>query len=597
MTPDLSQMRAAVPTGQKGGAAAGPSSPVPPAALPPAAVPQTHWNGMPTTDELRLIWAGMNRQAVIWAAVLGLLTGIAVVVWQINALAVPIPLLFLMLVALPVILWRYPNSGMYLIFGAACLIELFPTTYADALTDKVPFFWNVNTVFQVYLRANVKAIPLNLFEVLLVIIGVMAAIRNVYFRTVKIEFGRLFPFMAVYLVFCGIAFVNGVGTGGDFKIALQEVRGQIYFVLAYLMALNIVRRKQQVTGMLWAAAILIGIKGALYTFRRYVTLHGMPLPDQGVGSHEEAFLFDCFESLLLTLIVTGTHPRLRIVMLILLPLVIMGNLATNRRAGTAAMVVMIPFLMAMSYRALPNRRMLIGALAFLMASVGPVYYQVFKNSDSAIAQPARAIRSQFEPDARDLNSNIYRDAENYNQLATVKLNPVLGYGYGKPFLHAVAMADISASYEWWDLIPHNQILWVWMRTGTFGFLAFWLMISALIIRCCHVVRAKGADRDAKTAAIFAAQTVAMLIVFGLLDLQLVNFRDLLFTGFLVGAVAGMPFRDRPKGEPNDLVLEDAPIYRKRRYIDRRGRYIDHEANIPVEHVRGGRRLWKKGSRR
>ena len=96
---------------------------------------------------------------------------------------------------------------------------------------------------------------------------------------------------------------------------------------------------------------------------------------------------------------------------------------------------MIPFLMAMSYRALPNRRMLIGALAFLMATVGPVYYQIFKNSDATIAQPARAIRSQFAPDERDLSSNLYRDAENLDQLATIKLNPVFGYGYGKHFLH------------------------------------------------------------------------------------------------------------------------------------------------------------------
>ena len=231
---------------------------------------------MPTVEELREIWAVTNRQTVAWAAVLGLLTGIGVVVWQLNALTVPIPLLFLLLVALPVILWRYPNSGMYLIFGAACLIELFPTTYADALTDKIPFFWNINTVFQVYLRANFKGVPLNLFEVLLIIIGFMSAIRNIYFRTVKLEFGRLFPFMAAYLVFCGIAFMNGIGTGGDFKIALQEVRGQVYFVLAYVMALNIIRRKQQVTNMLWATAILIGIKGA--SIRSAASLPSMANP-------------------------------------------------------------------------------------------------------------------------------------------------------------------------------------------------------------------------------------------------------------------------------------------------------------------------------
>ena len=137
------------------------------------------------------------------------------------------------------------------------------------------------------------------------------------------------------------------------------------------------------------------------------------------------------------------------------------------------------------------------------------------------------------------------------------------------------------------MIPHNQILWVWMRTGSLGFLAFWLMICAMIIRCCHLVRAKGADVEAKTLGIFTGQVIAMLIVFGLLDLQLVNFRDLLFTGFFLGVVAGMPFRNRPKDEPNDLALADAQDYRKRRYIDGRGRYVDQEEAIAVE-----RRSWR-----
>jgi hypothetical protein len=159
------------------------------------------------------------------------------------------------------------------------------------------------------------------------------------------------------------------------------------------------------------------------------------------------------------------------------------------------------------------------------------------------------------------------------------------------------MANISNEYEWWDLIPHNQILWVWMRTGTFGFIAFWLMVSAMIIRCCHLVRAKGADLETKAIGIFTGQVVAMLMVFGLVDLQLVNFRDLLFTGFFVGAASGMPFRGRVKGEPSQLELADAPIYKKRRYIDRRGRYIDQEEGDAEAPVHGGRRLWKKGARR
>ena len=327
---------------------------------------------------------------------------------------------------------------------------------------------------------------------------------------------------------------------------MQEIRSQFYFGLAYLMAFNMIQDRKLLRTALWVMVLCIGLKGILYTFRRYVTLHGLPLPDQGVGSHEEAFFFDAFLVLLLSFTVCGTFPKLRGVMLALLPFVVLGSLACNRRAGTAAFVVIVPVLVLAAYQAFPVRRRLIGILSLVGAAAFLGYYTAFKNSSSILAQPARAISSQFTPDARDASSNAYRDAENADLMATIHSAP-LGYGYGKHMLHAVPIADISSQYEWWDIMTHNQVLWVWMRVGTFGFLAFWMMVSAILIFAARTVRSERADTETKSLAMAGMLIVGALMIFGLLDLQFSNFRDMLFAGLWAGIVGVLPSLPKPAG--------------------------------------------------
>jgi hypothetical protein len=456
-----------------------------------------------------------------------------------------LPLVVLAAFVLPILLWRYPRVVLYFVFASVCLFELSlldgPTGagYADALTDRIPIFWNVNTILQQYGHMDFKGIPLNLLEVLLLIAGLCALVRSAYTRTAAFRPGALIWPISVYMAFVALAWVNGMATGGDFKISLQEIRSQFYFGLAYLMAFNMIQDRKPLTTTLWIIIGCIGLKGILYTFRRYVTLHGLPLPDQGVGSHEEAFFFDVFIILLLSFTVCGTFPKMRGVMLALLPFVVLGSLACNRRAGTAAFIIIVPVLLLAAYQAFPQRRRLIGILSLVGAIAFTGYYAAFKNSDSILAQPARAINSQFTPDPRDASSNAYRDAENADLMATIRSAP-LGYGYGKKMLHAVPIADISGQYEWWDIMTHNQVLWVWMRVGTFGFLAFWMMVSAILICAARTVRSERADSEIKSLAISGMLIVGALMIFGLLDLQFSNFRDMLFVGLWSGIIAALP---------------------------------------------------------
>jgi O-antigen ligase len=495
---------------------------------------QKGWNAEEIVVEQRRSARRFNLFAFLGALCLGF----AFIAFQLDSPLIPIVLM--LTVGTPLLIWHNTKATLYILLGAVCLFELFQTPYQDALTDRVPFFWNVNTIFQTYLRMNVKSVPLNLAEILLIIAGVSSWVRAIAMRQFDIRGGALLIPISAYIGFVIFGWVNGMATGGDFKESVQEVRAQVYFLMAYLIAFNSVKRRESLQAMMWISAICIGIKGILYTYRRYVTLAGMPLPDQGVGSHEEAFLFDAFVVLLITLSLCNVQKKLRLLMWFLLPFVITGNLATNRRAATAAMIIVVPVLLMAAYRALPTRRRMVSIVGVTLAVGWTIYYPLFKNSESMFAQPARAVKSQFEPDARDASSNLYRDAENACLMATIRVAPIQGYGYGKRMLHAVAIADISEAYEWWDLLPHNQILWVWMRVGTIGFIVFWYMVCACLIHLCGIIRLPDMDMETKATGIFAILVLSMLMIFGLLDLQLSNQRDMLFTGFWLGTAVALP---------------------------------------------------------
>ncbi len=501
----------------------------------------------PTADD----YEAASRRRLVWLGVGGTLlaSAAALLFAGTGTDNILLPLVLLVGVVTPILLWRFPRLSLYAILAAVCLFEMGilggddGMPYKDALTDRIPFFWNVNTIFQVYGHANFKGVPLNLMEIFVLTAGVCSTLRAVYTGTTRLRAGALFVPIIIYMAFVCTAEVNGVLGGGDFKISLQEMRSQVYLLLAYLMAVNMVRTRRDVLTLLWIFVVCVGLKGIMYTFRRYVTLHGLPLPDQGVGSHEEAFLFDLFALLLIVLVLCRVLPKMQWMMLTLLPLVITGNLACNRRAATAAMILAVPVLLAAAFQALPERRRMAGIIALVLVGGFSIYYPAFKNSDSLFAQPARAIRSNFQPDARDASSNASRDAENANLMATVHSAPVQGIGYGRPYLHVVPMADISKIYPLEDYLPHNQVLWVWERVGTLGFLAFWMMISAIFIFAGQTIRSPEADGFVKALGLFALLATLLLVIFGMLDLQLSNFRDILFVGIWVGVLAALPTLD------------------------------------------------------
>ena len=77
-----------------------------------------------------------------------------------------------------------------------------------------------------------------------------------------------------------------------------------------------------------------------------------------------------------------------------------------------------------------------------------------------------------------------------------------------------------------------------MRTGTVGFIAFWMIIAFAIVRICRLMILAEKDDSPWTQllALWSLSIVVMAIMFGLLDLQLSCYRNMIFVGLVLGLV-------------------------------------------------------------
>jgi len=128
-------------------------------------------------------------------------------------------------------------------------------------------------------------------------------------------------------------------------------------------------------------------------------------------------------------------------------------------------------------------------------------------------------------------------------------NPLIGYGFGKPFLQPVQLPDSGAGNNV-DLngnpsqyVPHNTIYWVWMRLGAIGFFAFWFLIGAVLVRGCQIMR-RLKDPYLQLVSIFIIGVTFMEIMVAYADYQLFLFRNVIYVGLLFGILMKLPTLDK-----------------------------------------------------
>ena len=101
------------------------------------------------------------------------------------------------------------------------------------------------------------------------------------------------------------------------------------------------------------------------------------------------------------------------------------------------------------------------------------------------------------------------------------------------------LADISQQYPLWRFIPHNTALWIAMRMGILGMATFWALIGVVVLEGVHVV-SRQEDQLLRAAGVFALAAVVAELIVGYGDVQLENYRNMIFLGAMVGLIDALP---------------------------------------------------------
>jgi hypothetical protein len=450
---------------------------------------------------------------------------------------------------LPVIIWQHPMVGFYIIFTGAMLFEAIPINYlkVGVITSMVPFWFNLSSAGEMYGSHALSPIKFSLAEMIMVWTIFSWGIRAIALREFKFEKGAFFNWMAAYLCCVVFGFVNGVGQGGDKTMALWEVRPQFYILFAYLMTVNMIKERSQVWKMLWITVICVGIK-AFVGISVYIGLKG-DISDQGILGHEESLFFN----LLFFIVIVGglikLDRRMVIAGTLLMPFVLFSDLENQRRAGIAAFVVAFMPVPLLLMKAIPERRLQVKKFLVSVVVIMAIYLPIAWNSDGVWALPARAIKSQTSPDDRDASSDYYRLVENTDLKFTRDQSPLLGYGYGRPFIQIVPLIKLSTDFL--DYLPHNSVLWIWMRLGHVGFFCFLMLLTTICVRGAQIVR-DTPDRMLQLAGLLGIMAMLMLFIYGKYDLQLTNYRTVVMTSIFIGILGVLPRLAPPIEPPEEL---------------------------------------------
>jgi len=183
------------------------------------------------------------------------------------------------------------------------------------------------------------------------------------------------------------------------------------------------------------------------------------------------------------------------------------------------------------------------------------YLAVYWNQDyGTIAQPARAIRSQFQPSGRDDSSDIYRTIEKYDVEQTIRYNRMFGVGFGRPFIQFQPLPDLTSFWPLQSYTSHQSVLWLWLKMGWLGISVFLGLVVVVLSRCLERMRGLAtANADWAVAAVLFSATLAF-IVYATVDLGFAGSRAAAPAAVLAALALGL----RRSGKEQADALEEIP---------------------------------------
>jgi hypothetical protein len=408
----------------------------------------------------------------------------------------PMMVVALALVLLPIFLWRKPEYGPTVLLVAALLVEQFGYTVgprAGAATAGIPLFQGIGPLH------------INPADLLLCMLFAIYLARHGLASTRPLPRTPLAKCLYALLGVVILGIAVGKLHGGQLRFAFTETRPYAYLVATFLLASLLITTEKAVRSVLWALVAGIGFKAG-QGLLIFLSVRHLTARPEAVLAHEEALFFALFLLLVLALWLFEVPGALRTTATALVPVVVAADLANTRRAAWLVLGVGIIVLLTVTFVAVPGRRSSVGRIMIALAVGLAVYLPVYWNKTGGLAQPARALHSSVSPSPRDESSDLYRVQEDANLRLNIRQAGPLGKGFGVPIDYELPIQDISSIDPLIAYIPHNGVLYVLMRMGVLGGIAFWSMLGVGIVGACRLAR--GRDRE---AAVIGAVTAAILV--------------------------------------------------------------------------------------
>jgi O-antigen ligase len=365
----------------------------------------------------------------------------------------------------------------------------------------------------------------------------------------------------ILLLLCSVlwGYIWGVAIKhGDYTKGLWEIRAFVYMFIIYVSAGAILTTKEDWASFLRLQITAIGLLGLKVVIRAGVW-KGFKGIDEGSFDHENALLYDSF--LLFGLACWVFRDKLKdkaetwgkrwwILYICLVPFVIMAIALQQRRGGLINLALGMGIVFGFG---LIRRTKVVITLVLTVGIVFGSYYVAFSKSESPIGLPAHSIAVMLEPSDRNLSSNKYREIEFGNLWKTIQTSPIFGIGFGQEFIFFDPMPDLSW-WPFWHYTPHNEIMWVWLKIGTVGYVFFWLLWAQAIIRGVIIFwHTRGKWEPVILVAICA---IVMQLVYAWLDQGFSIARNLIWLGSIVSLLGFWELK--PKLEKAKFKLKPKP---------------------------------------
>jgi O-antigen ligase len=117
----------------------------------------------------------------------------------------------------------------------------------------------------------------------------------------------------------------------------------------------------------------------------------------------------------------------------------------------------------------------------------------------------------------------------------IKQDPILGTGFGVPIDYVnTPVQTVSGLDDFIAYVPHNTLLYVWMRMGIPGELALWMLVAAAVLAGTRASRSE--SREVALLGTLVACTTVGWVVMGYTDMGFWWFRAAIAFGCLLGVL-------------------------------------------------------------